>query len=133
MQRAAGIGALVIAGVVLIGAGAWWLSSHREGPTVFLSAPVKRGDVSQVISVILTFWFWFTPIVYIFDILPPLAQQILFWNPMAAVVSGYHDIFVYQRVPSFFYLSLVLAASIVLILLDYLIFRKLEKDIRDFI
>jgi len=90
-------------------------------------------DLKEVVAIAFQIWFWFTPIVYVFDILPPLAQQILFWNPMAAVVSGYHDIFVYQRVPSFFYLSLVLAASIVLILLDYLIFRKLEKDIRDFI
>ena len=52
---------------------------------------------------------------------------------MTAVVSGYHDIFVYQRMPGFFYLFLVLIGSIALILLDYVIFRKLEKDIRDFI
>jgi len=49
------------------------------------------------------------------------------------VVSAYHNIFVYQTMPSFFYLSLVLIASLVLIMLDYAIFKKLEKDIRDFI
>jgi ABC-type polysaccharide/polyol phosphate export permease len=52
---------------------------------------------------------------------------------MLAVVSAYHDIFVYQRMPSFFFLALVLVLSIGLIAADYLIFRKLEKDIRDFI
>jgi ABC-type polysaccharide/polyol phosphate export permease len=52
---------------------------------------------------------------------------------MLSVVSAYHDIFVFQRMPSFFYLSLVLAAGVALIIIDYIIFRKLEKDIRDFI
>ena len=50
MRRASGIAALVIAGLALVGAGAWWLLVHREGATVFLTAPVKRGDISAVIS-----------------------------------------------------------------------------------
>jgi lipopolysaccharide transport system permease protein len=90
-------------------------------------------DLKEVVAIGFQIWFWFTPIVYVFDILPSIAQQVLFWNPMLAVVSGYHDIFVFQRIPSFFYLSLVLIGSIVLIVLDYVIFKKLEKDIRDFI
>jgi lipopolysaccharide transport system permease protein len=61
------------------------------------------------------------------------AQKVLILNPMLAVVSAYHDIFVFQKIPSFFFLSLVLIVSIVLIIMDYAIFRKLEKDIRDFI
>ena len=90
-------------------------------------------DLKEVVAIAFQIWFWFTPIVYVFDILPSGIQQVLIWNPMRAVVSGYHDIFVYQRIPSFFFLSLVLIVSIALIVLDYVIFKKLEKDIRDFI
>ena len=90
-------------------------------------------DLKEVVSIGLQIWFWFTPIVYVFEILPQWAQNILIWNPMLAVVSAYHDIFVYQQMPSFFYLTLVLILSIGLIAADYLIFKKLEKDIRDFI
>jgi lipopolysaccharide transport system permease protein len=90
-------------------------------------------DLKEVVAIIFQIWFWFTPIVYVFDILPSFAQQALILNPMLAVVSGYHDIFVYQRTPSFFFLSLVLLGSVLLIVLDYAIFKKLEKDIRDFI
>lgn len=90
-------------------------------------------DLKEVVAIGFQIWFWFTPIVYVFDILPKFAQQILIWNPMLAVVSAYHDLFVYQRMPSFFYLTLVLIMSIGLIVADYLIFKKLEKDIRDFI
>ncbi len=90
-------------------------------------------DLKEIVTIGFQIWFWFTPIVYVFDILPQFAQQILIWNPMLSVISAYHDIFVYQRMPSFFYLSLVLIISITLIILDYMIFKKLEKDIRDFI
>jgi lipopolysaccharide transport system permease protein len=90
-------------------------------------------DLKEVVAISFQIWFWFTPIVYVFDILPKFVQQILIWNPMLAVVSAYHDIFVYQRMPSFIYLALVFVMSIMLIVVDYLIFKKLEKDIRDFI
>jgi lipopolysaccharide transport system permease protein len=90
-------------------------------------------DLKEVVAIGFQIWFWFTPIVYVFDILPGFAQKILILNPMLAVVSAYHDIFVYQRMPSFFYLTIVLIVSIMLIVIDYAIFKKLEKDIRDFI
>jgi lipopolysaccharide transport system permease protein len=90
-------------------------------------------DLREIVAIGLQIWFWFTPIVYLFDILPEVAQQILIWNPMLAVISAYHDIFVYQQMPQFLYLAMIFILSIGLIALDYLIFKKLEKDIRDFI
>lgn len=90
-------------------------------------------DLKEVVAIGFQIWFWFTPIVYVFSILPSVVQQILMWNPMLSVVSAYHDMFVFQRMPSFFYLSIVLILSIGLILADYALFKKLEKDIRDFI
>lgn len=90
-------------------------------------------DLKEVVAIGFQIWFWFTPIVYVFDILPSFAQKVLILNPMLSVVSAYHDIFVFQRMPSFFYLFLVLMAGVALIVVDYAIFRKLEKDIRDFI
>jgi lipopolysaccharide transport system permease protein len=90
-------------------------------------------DLKEVVAIGFQIWFWFTPIVYVFGILPPLAQKILFWNPALAFISAYHDIFIFQKMPSFLFLSLVLFMSVFLIFLDYVIFKKLEKDIRDFI
>jgi lipopolysaccharide transport system permease protein len=90
-------------------------------------------DLKEIVTIGFQIWFWFSPIVYVFEILPPLAQQILIWNPALAFISAYHDIFVLQKMPSFLYLSIVLIMSIMLIVVDYVIFKKLEKDIRDFI
>jgi lipopolysaccharide transport system permease protein len=90
-------------------------------------------DVKEVVSIVLQIWFWFTPIVYVVSILPSFAQDIMVWNPAYAFISSYHNVFVYQTMPSFLYLVILLVISIVFIITDYVIFKKLEKDIRDFI
>jgi len=90
-------------------------------------------DLKEVVTIGFMVWFWFTPIVYVFDILPAFAKPFLMWNPMLAIISSFHNIFIYQKSPSFYYLALVLVVSLVLIVVDYIIFKKLEKDIRDFI
>jgi lipopolysaccharide transport system permease protein len=90
-------------------------------------------DLKEVVVIGMQIWFWFTPIVYIFEILPARVQEILFWNPMLPVISAFHDIFVLQKMPSFTYLTIVFLLSCLLIVLDYITFKKMEKDIRDFI
>jgi lipopolysaccharide transport system permease protein len=90
-------------------------------------------DLKEVVSIGFFIWFWFTPIVYVFEILPPTAQNILLWNPALAFISAYHDIFIYHKMPSWIYLILVLSFSILLIVINLVIYKKLEKDIRDFI
>ncbi len=90
-------------------------------------------DVKEMVAVIIQFWFWFTPIVYVYEILPEFTQQILIYNPALAFISGYQDIFVFQRVPGLSYLGLVFILSICLLLVANFIFTRLEKDIRDFI
>ncbi|WP_421908308.1 hypothetical protein [Methanolacinia petrolearia] len=89
-------------------------------------------DLRETIQVVLLFWFWFTPIVYVFDILPEFAKPFIIWNPMTAVVNGYQSIFVYNEIPGFTFLTYVLLLSIFMLLLSFWIFNRLEKDIRDF-
>jgi lipopolysaccharide transport system permease protein len=90
-------------------------------------------DLKEVVSIGIQIWFWFTPIVYVFEILPPTVQDILIWNPALAFIAAYHDIFIYGKIPSFSFLFILLCISIITIIFEYLIFKKLEKDIRDFI
>ncbi len=50
MRRIVAVTALIVAGLTVIGAGAFWFLHHRQGAMVFRTAAVKRGDLSAVIS-----------------------------------------------------------------------------------
>jgi len=48
-------------------------------------------DVSNVISVIIQFGFWLTPIFWTLEMIPQKFHWIIKLNPMYYIVSGYRD------------------------------------------
>ena len=71
-------------GVLALGIG--WITS---------SINVFVRDTAQIVSFILQFGFWATPIFWDLEILPKKAQPILQLNPMFYIVHGYRDSFIY--------------------------------------
>eukprot|EP01034_Spumella_vulgaris_P035252 gene35252-43467_t len=51
-------------------------------------------DVGQLFTIVLQFWFWFTPIVYPLSALPEPVRDLVGWNPMAGVISAYQTVLV---------------------------------------
>lgn len=58
-------------------------------------------DVGQIAPILLQFWFWLTPIVYISSIIPEKYHFLLMLNPLSSIVISYQDILVYGRIPDF--------------------------------
>ena len=90
-------------------------------------------DIKEVIGVILQFWFWFTPIIYVRDILPDAVKKIMVFNPAYIIIESYQRIFVFGDDPSYQSLIVLTLLTHVMILISYLVFRALEKDLRDFL
>ncbi len=90
-------------------------------------------DLKEITGIVLQIWFWFTPIVYVYDILPEFAKKMVAYNPAFYFVKSYQDIFVLNQTPNFIHLLQLTILSHAVLLASYLIFKKLEKDIRDFI
>jgi lipopolysaccharide transport system permease protein len=90
-------------------------------------------DLKEITGIVLQIWFWFTPIVYVYDILPELAKKLIVYNPAFYFIKSYQDIFVLDQVPNFIGLLVVSVAAHVCLLAGYGIFKKLERDIRDFL
>ena len=72
--------------------------------------------------------FYGTPIVYQANMLPLKFQWILKFNPMAQLVEAYRAILYYHQMPDWTMLGIWGIASIILLILGYLIFKKLEKS-----
>lgn len=97
--------------------------------TFILSAlTVFVRDIDHFVSVILMLGFYGTPIVYQANMLPLKFQWILKFNPMAQLVEAYRAILYYHQMPDWTMLGIWGIASIILLILGYLIFKKLEKS-----
>ena len=90
-------------------------------------------DLKEFVSVSLQLWFWLTPIVYTFDILPAYAADFLSHNPAYLFIGAYHDIFVFGAQPAITDLWILFAIGLSFVSIGYVLCTKLERDIRDFL
>lgn len=88
-------------------------------------------DVGQIVPVLLQFIYWFTPIVYIADVLPKQYQSFLKINPLMPIINAYQNILLYDRAPV--WSTLIPAAMIAIVLLAFslILFRKASPEMVD--
>ena len=96
--------------------------------TVLSALTVFAQDVSHFVSVIIMLGFYATPIVYQASMLPEKFQIFLKINPMAQLVEAYRSILYYHQMPDMFMLTVWGIGSIIVLVLGYLIFKKLERS-----
>ncbi len=84
-------------------------------------------DAEYIINFFVSMLFYATPVLYSMSMFPTWVQGILRLNPMTTIIESYRNIFYYQQAPNLMMLGFVFLGSIVLLLLGFLIFKKLEK------
>lgn len=94
---------------------------------VLSSVTVYFRDLEHFIQVILQIMFYATPIVYSSDSIPDAFKFIINFNPMAHIINGYRDIFYNQTVPNLKALGILFIVSLIVCVLGYLVFKKLQK------
>ena len=87
-------------------------------------------DIGQVVSVVLQFWFWMTPIVYPVAIVPEPFKSTLALNPVLPLVVGYQNVLLFRTAPP---AKLAWLAVLVAFLLAaaVFIFRRASAEIGD--
>lgn len=88
-------------------------------------------DVGQVMPIIMQFWFWFTPVVYMITILPKGMGRLIVYNPMYPIITAYHDILVSHKNPDLVPLGMVGGVSILLLGLALTVYRRASADMVD--
>ena len=91
------------------------------------SITVYFRDLEHIIGVVLMAAFYATPIVYRLSDLPANLQVIMQLNPMTHLINAYRDIFYYHQMPDMRMLLILLGISVVLTIIGYFIFKKLQK------
>jgi len=90
-------------------------------------------DLGQVMTFLLTIWFFITPICYPESSWPSGAAALLSKNPILVLVRGYRAIFLERQAPAFGPLWKLWVLSLVLFVAGHAWFYKLRKSFADLI
>lgn len=85
-------------------------------------------DVDHFVSIIIMLAFYVTPIVYKADMLPQKFQWALKVNPMAQLIEAYRAVLYEHCMPDMTMLGIWGLIGVAMLIVGYLIFKKLEKQ-----
>ena len=84
-------------------------------------------DIEYLVQFIMNLVFYATPIIYNVSIFPAKFRWVLYLNPLAHLIDAYRAIFYYKTMPNLASLGVVGLISFVVLVLGYLIFKRMEK------
>ena len=88
-------------------------------------------DIGQMMEIVLNFWFWLTPIVYMVSIVPKQYHALFMANPMTGIVMGFHNVLLYDKAPDVKLLIYPSIVAIVSIVLAFVVFYKAREEMAD--
>lgn len=98
---------------------------------IVASLHVYLRDTAQVLIVVLTFWFWMTPIFITERQFPERFRFLLRANPLAFLVRAYRDRLLSNLQPSLSDLTIITAYSVTAFVIGGLFFRHLKRGFAD--
>lgn len=111
---------MALIGLFSIGIG-WFVSSLQ----VFLR------DTAQLVTVLLTLWFWMTPILVTEDQVPQAVRFILYTNPMFYGVRAYRDMLLTSQLPRLGDAAILAGSAALAFLLGGFFFRYMKRGFAD--
>ena len=106
----------------LLAVGVGWIVS---------SLNVYLRDTAQVLTVVMTLWFWITPIMITRQQIPPRFQKLVALNPMSWVVEAYRYRLLSAQWPSLREIAVLAAYSMAVFIAGGLFFRHLKRGFAD--
>ena len=111
---------VLVTGMFAVGIG-WVVSSLQ----------VYLRDTAQVVTVLMTFWFWLTPVFISESQFPESARFLLAANPISHVVRAYRLMLLGQGAPSMRDLAAAAAFAVASFVLGGLFFRYMKRGFAD--
>ena len=84
-------------------------------------------DIEYLVAFFINLLFYGTPILYNATMFPEQYRWVLYLNPMTQLIDCYRNIFYYGTSPNLISLLLVFLMAVLMVIIGYLIFKKLEK------
>jgi ABC-type polysaccharide/polyol phosphate export permease len=91
---------------------------------IFSAANVYFRDVSHIVQLLLTAWFYVSPVIYSLDFVPARFQPLFRLNPMLYMLNGFRDPIYYGSLPSLGLITASLGIGTIALLVGYAIFAR---------
>lgn len=88
-------------------------------------------DIGQLIAIIMQFWFWLTPIVYMVNIIPQKFQGLILINPLTGIVMGFQNVILYDKPPNVNLLIYPSLLAVVFLILTSVLYKKAVEEMTD--
>jgi ABC-type polysaccharide/polyol phosphate export permease len=108
--------------LALLGVGIGWIAAAFQ---------VYLRDTAQAVLVLLTLWFWATPVFLTENQVPERFRWILRSNPLSAFVKAYRDLILSVDLPNWGELAYAAALCVAVFLAGGLVFRQLKQGFAD--
>jgi len=90
-------------------------------------------DLKFVIPLGLQILFYATPVIYSINVIPDRFFKLVLANPLTGLVDSYRKILLQGQPPNFYYLSSSLITGLVLLILGYWFYKRVDKKFADII
>lgn len=88
-------------------------------------------DVRFLVGVVLTLWFYMTPVIYPIDTVPQKYQWVFDLNPNALFINAYRRVILYGENPELSRVLVGAAIAAITFLVGYWLFKKMEAGFAD--
>jgi ABC-type polysaccharide/polyol phosphate export permease len=88
------------------------------------TANVFFRDVSHIIQVVLSAWFYFSPVIYSLDFVPARYHLLFHLNPMLYILNGFRLAIYYGKLPSLQSAAISVGCGVVALWVGYYFFRR---------
>lgn len=95
---------------------------------LFSALTVYFRDLEYILNIVTMAWMYMTPILYPIAQIPEQYQQLLYMNPMTAVIVAYRDVLYYQQAPELKTLTYAVIWGVAVLLIGFVTFQKLQKN-----
>lgn len=100
------------------------------GISLFLSClNVFFRDFTHMIEIIITAWFYLTPIIYPIDIVPSKYEMVFKLNPLVYIIGGFREVIFHGKIPDFNFILISVLAALFSFAIGYWYFNRNEKEI----
>ncbi|MBN2770064.1 MAG: ABC transporter permease [Spirochaetes bacterium] len=93
----------------------------------YIGAFIK--DIENVMSHIMRFWFYGSPVIWESDRVPAQYQWVVQLNPASALIGSYRNVFMYNQSPQFLKLNIILGVSLMVAIFMLFYYSRHEHKI----